>query len=189
MITNRLVTLVRNFVYGDVEKYGTPSKFQVDFTNEKGQWLARKLGADKEIVLLGTLLMDCKLGQAYKEGKLKDHIEMSKQKAEEILSVDNQIAEKEKENILNCIMQHHGASKFYSLESEICCNADCYKFTSVKGVVGSMKNLRDIPLDDLIKLFLDKADEKWNALSLNACKKELEPQYRAIKNFLKGYIE
>jgi len=39
-------------------------------------------------------------------------------------------------------------------------------------------------LDGLIKLYLKKADEKWNVLSLEICKKELEPQYKTIKDFL-----
>jgi len=187
MITNTLIKSIRDFVNGDVEKYGAPSKFQVEFVNDKGQWLANKLRADKNIVLLGTLLMDCKLGQAYKEGRLKDHIEMSRQKAEEILSGDDKITDEEKENILNCIKQHHGADKFYSLESEICCNADCYKFASIKGAVGSIKNHRDMPLNDMVKLFMDKAEEKWKALSLDICKNELKPQYKAIKEFFGNY--
>lgn len=189
MITNKLIDSVQTFAFQEIEKYSTPSKFQVDFTNEKGQRLAEKLNADKNVVLLGTLLMDCKLGQAYKEGRLKDHVEMSYQKAQEILDGDKDITQKEKDNVLNCIHQHHGAEKFFSIESEICCNADCYKFASVKGVVGSIKNMRDMPLDDLVKLFLDKADEKWNALSLDVCKKELKLQYQAIKGFLSNYSD
>lgn len=187
MITNKLIDLVKEFVYKEIETYGAPSKFQVDFTNEKGQLLSEKLNADKNLVLLGTLLMDCKLGQAYKEGRLQDHIEMSKQKADEILSSDKDVTKDEKLNILNCISQHHGSDKFSSLESEICCNADCYKFASIKGVIGGIKNLRDMPLDDLVKLFINKADEKWNALSLEICKNELKSEYESIRSFLTNY--
>lgn len=187
MIKNKLIDSVKEFAYKEIETYGAPSKFQVDFTNEKGQLLSEKLNANKNIVLLGTLLMDCKLGRAYKEGRLQDHIEMSKQKADEILSSDKDITNEEKLNILNFISQHHGSDKFNSLESEICCNADCYKFASIKGVIGGIKNLRDMPLDDLVKLFINKADEKWNALSLEICKSELKTEYEAIKNFLMNY--
>lgn len=187
MITQKLITSIKEFVYSDVEKYNVPSKFQVDFATEKGQWLAEKLSANKDIILLGTLLMDCKLGQAYKEGRIKDHIEMSKQKADELLSADNEITDKEKEIILACVRQHHGADKFLSPEAEICCNADCYRFASVKGVLGGIKASRDMPLDDIVKLYLEKADEKWSALSLDLCKKELEPEYQAIKTLLSNY--
>lgn len=187
MITKKLINSVKEFVYKEIETYGAPSKFQVDFTNEKGQLLSEKLNADKNIVLLGSLLMDCKLGQAYKEGRLQDHIEMSKQKADEILSSDKDVTNDEKLNILNCISQHHGLDKFSSLEAEICCNADCYKFASIKGVIGGIKHLRDMPLDDIVKLFSDKANEKWNALSLDISKKELKVEYESIKSFLKNY--
>lgn len=64
MITNKLIKKVEDFVYGDVEKYEAPTKFLVDYGVEVGQKLAESLKADKEIVLLGTLLMDCKFGQA-----------------------------------------------------------------------------------------------------------------------------
>ena len=44
-----------------------------------------------------------------------------------------------------------------------------------------------MPIKDLVTLLLNKADEKWNVLSLPICKKELEPQYKAIKEFLNKY--
>jgi len=187
MITSKLINSVTKSVYEEIEKYGAPAKCLVEFINEKGQWLAGKLGADKNIVLLGTLLMDCKLGQAYKEGRLKDHIEMSCQKAKDLLSGDEKITTNEKENILNCIQQHHGVRKFYSLEAEICCNTDCYRFISVNGFIGSIKDIGEIPLDELVKIFAGKAEEKWQALSLDICKKDLKPQCQAIKNLLSNY--
>lgn len=189
MITKKLIKTINDFAYSEVQKYGVPSKFQVDFTNEKGQWLAEELKANRDVVLLGTLLMDSMLGKADKDNKRQEHIEMSYQKAKEILNKDKDITNDEKENVLNCVKQHHGTKDFFSLESEICCNADSYKFASVKGVVGSIKNMRAILLDDMVKLFNDKADEKWNALSLDICKKDLEVQYKTIKAFLNGYSQ
>jgi len=54
-------------------------------------------------------------------------------------------------------------------------------------VIAGIRYTRDMPLDDLVNLFLKKADEKWNALSLDICKKELEPQYKLIKDLLTAY--
>ena len=45
-----------------------------ELANEQGQTLAEKLHADKNIVLLGTLLMDLKLKQASEEGRLGEHV-------------------------------------------------------------------------------------------------------------------
>ncbi len=44
-----------------------------------------------------------------------------------------------------------------------------------------------MPIKDLVALLLGKADEKWNELSLDICKKELEPQNKVIKEFLEKY--
>ncbi len=189
MITDSLIRKVEDFVYAEVAKYDVPAREQINFSKEKGQWLAEKLKANRKIVLLGTLLMDCMLGRAYKRGKLKDHIEMSAGRAEELILNDRDLTKEECKNIIRCIEQHHGAGEFYSLEAEICCNADCYRFSSVEGIIIAIKYTRDISLSDLVALSLNKADEKWNALSLTICKEELEPQYKAIKEFLKSYKE
>jgi len=187
MITKQLIRKVEDFVYAEVDKYKAPSRFHIDLANEKGQWLAKKLNANRDVVYLGTLLMDCMLGKAYSHGKLPEHVRMSVKKVEELLSQDEKITEEEKENILHCVKGHHGVKKFFSLESEIVCNSDCYRFSSVKGVLGGMSNMRDMNLDEMIKLYSKKADEKWNALSLDICKKELKPQYKAIKEMLTRY--
>jgi len=184
MITKEIINKVKEFAYLQTEEYSTPPIFQIDFGNEKAQELAEIFSANKGIVLIGTSLMDCMLGFALRQGKIEEHIKMSEEKAREFLSKFSEIEESERENILHCIREHHGVDKFYSIESEICCNADCYKFSSVKGVIGGMIYSREMSLEDKVKLFLKKADEKWNTLSLDICKKELEPEYKAIKTFL-----
>ncbi len=62
-----------------------------------------------------------------------------------------------------------------------------YIYTSVEGVITAIKYTRDMPIKDLVALLLGKADEKWNELSLDICKKELEPQNKVIKEFLEKY--
>lgn len=187
MIPAGLIKAVKEFVYSEAEKYQTPSIFHLELTNEKGQWLADFLQADKDIVLLGTLLMDCKLGKAFKEGRLSEHVEMSEKGAREIFFQFPELDEQVKKKVIYCVRQHHGVDSFYSLEAEICCNADCYKFVSVKGMLGGIRYTREMPFEKLIELFSRKADEKWHALTLDICKKELEPQYRVIKELLFYY--
>lgn len=184
MISKELVERVRSFAYGEEEKYHTPSKFQVDFAYENGQRLAEALHADKDIVAVGMLLMDALLGKAMAEGRAKEHVQMAEEKTKELLAEFSEVSEEEGENILHCVSEHHGVEKFFSLESEICCNADCYKFLSVEGVEGGMKNQREMPKGEMIDLYLAKAEEKRGALSLDVCKEELEPQYAKIKETL-----
>ncbi len=187
MIPKELIEEVEKFSFGESEKYKIPSLFQIKFANEIGQRLAAELKADKNIVLLGTLLMDCMLGSSYVENKTEQHISRAEVKTKEFLDRFPELTKGERSNIIQCVKEHHGSIKFSSLESEICCNADCYKFLSVKGLMGGIQKARDMSLGDLIQLNLKKVEEKWNALSLEICKKELEPQYKAIKSLLERY--
>lgn len=178
------LALARELAYGEVEKTGMPLKLHVDLACETGKRLAKVLGANIDIVEAGTLLMDCMIGQALKEGKLSEHIQMSADKANKLLSQSG-LSEADKENIRHCVLEHHGAKKFYSLESEICCNADCYRFTSVKGFSYAMRYLRDMPFADLITLLENKASEKWGLVSLDMCKKELTDQHSILESLIK----
>ena len=187
IIPKQLIKKAEQLAYSQAKKYQSPTISHIDLSNEKGQKLAKLLKVNKDIVLVGTMLMDCMLGVALKKGKRKDHAKMSEKAAKELLSQLPKLDKSIKENILYCIKQHHGAKKFYSLEAEICCNADCYRFISIKGVIAGIKHGRDMSLREVVDLYLEKADEKWDALSLDICKKELRPQYKIIKKFLKQY--
>lgn len=184
---DKLLQKAKEFALEQSKITGAPSIFNLKLSNEKGQWLAEELGADKTIVLIGTSLMDCQLGLVMKQGKIDKHIEMSAKKTEELLAKFPKINSETKEKIVYCVRQHHGAKKFHSLEAEICCNADCYRFASIKGFVDVLRTFGDISTIELLKLLDSKADEKWQALSLHICKKELEPQYKLIKTFLRTY--
>lgn len=184
---SKVIKIAKEFAYKQSHEYKLPPVFYLELVNDKGQELAEKLHADKETVLLGTLLLDCMLGFTVKEGKIGEHVERSALKVEELLSQFPEIDEKTKENILQCVRQHHGVNEFYSKEAEICCNADCYKFISVAGFIGGIQNNSDMNLQEMIAFYTQKAEEKWNALTLEVCKKELEPQYKAIKTTLLSY--
>src|SRR3989344_4807324 len=82
----------------EIEKYGAPSIWNFRITNRQGQILAEKYKADKNIVLLGTLLIDLKLGQALKENTIKQHIKMSTDTARKFLE-----KKKERESFDNAL--------------------------------------------------------------------------------------
>jgi hypothetical protein len=187
-IPQKVIKQVKDFAYTEAEKYDIPKKFHLDLMVDKALWLTKKFKANRDIVLLGILLMDYQLGLAIKKGRRHDHVEMSAQKAREILEQFAELDDSSKENIMQCIYQHHGAEKFYSLESEICCNANSYNLLTIKGFLEAIySNPLNISLDDNINLLDKIADEKWNALSLDACKQELKPQYKLIKQIIKAY--
>ena len=173
----------RKLAYDEIEKTGMPLKLHVDLSCETAKRLAKELGANIDVIEAGTLLMDCLIGQALKEGRLQDHVQMSLDRANELLE-QFPLSDEDKENIRHCISEHHGVDKFYSLESEICCNADCYRFISIKGFSYAMRYLREMPFKDLIELLSKKVDEKWSALSLDVCKKELVSQHELLESLL-----
>jgi hypothetical protein len=174
----------RKLAYSEIEKTEVPAKAQADFAVETGKSLAKELVANIDIVEAGTLLMDCMLGQAIKENRSNEHVKMSLEKTNELLN-QSSLSEQKKENIRHCVLEHHGVSKFYSPESEIVCNADCFKFVSIKGFCITLRYTRNMSFEDLIKLLIPKVDEKWNAISLDTVKNELEPQHQVILEILK----
>ena len=153
-----------------------------DIANQMGQVLAEKLNADNDLVMLGTLLMDLKLKQAMAENRIQDHTQMSLEAAKEFLEQFD-LDEETVKKILACVTEHHGAEKFTCIESEICANADCYKFLHPKGIliyVGVL-NERLGDLKKAIEGVKAKMDEKYNILSLDICKEELDEYYKAFQ--------
>lgn len=156
------------------------------FASETGQELAEKLNADRDIVMLGTLLMDLKLKQALTENKLSEHVQMSLEASKEFLEQFD-LSEEIKNKIISCIEEHHGAEKFTCIEAEICANADCYKFLHPKGILLYVCILNERYKGDFKKIseqILGKIEEKKQVLSLDICKEELGPYYQEIQKIL-----
>lgn len=87
--------------------------------------------------------------------------------------------ENEKENIIKCVEEHHGVEKFYSIESEVVANADCYKFVSPQGILyySSMLGRRFHDFNKELEQLEFKLNEKHNTISLDLVKYELEEYY------------
>jgi hypothetical protein len=153
--------------------------------NEAGQKLAEKLNADKDIVMLGTLLMDVKLKQAMAEDRIQDHVKMSIETAKKFLSQFD-LDEETVKKIINCVEAHHGDKPYICKEAEICANADCYKFLPVSNWLRYITILskRDKPFEKCLDEAEKKLEEKWKVLSLDICKEELEPHYNLVKQIL-----
>ncbi len=191
MVPEEFLKATETLANSEADARGAPSRFQIALSADVGDRLAKTLAADREVVRAGTLLMDCGLGCAMAEGRQKEHARISAEMAGDLIARFPEISEEAGgRNILACVLEHHGGrARFHSAESEICCNADCCRFLTVGGVMGGMGGLRDMPLSGMAQLFLAKAEEKWAALSIPALKEELEPQYRAVKEFFSQFRE
>lgn len=104
----------------------------------------------------------------------------------ELLKEIDILSDEQKENLIKCVEEHHGVDKFYSIESEIVCNADCYKFIHPKGVFDycSILGRRFNNLSKELEQLEYKMDEKYNAMSLDIVKNELEPYYNSFKKLI-----
>ena len=87
--------------------------------------------------------------------------------------------------IINCVEAHHGTIPFDSIEAEICANADCYRFIHPKGFFLFLTILgKRGSFPDALDMAEKKLDEKYNILSLDFCKNELEEVYRGLKSYI-----
>lgn len=175
----------KKYALDEIEKFGLPNKIHFEISEQKGIALAKALGADQDIVQVGVCLMDLKLGEAVSQNRIADHVQMSVDASREFLNqfdLDDEV----KNTILNCVGAHHKDIPFKSIESEICANADCYRFISPKGFLLFMNILgeRGLSFEESLKRAEEKLEEKWNILSLDICKEELEDDYKTIKNYI-----
>lgn len=183
-----IIERVNKLALEEIKKYGGPSLPHYNLSLSKVDDVVKKVGKDKvdsNIVKLGVMLMDIKLGEAIKKGKASEHIKMSVEYAKQILDCFK-LDGKTKENVLNCIEAHHGTVQFKSIEAEICANLDCYRFIYPQGVFTYIQTVTGWgkSQNEAIDMVLEKMEEKHNVLSLEVCKKELEPLYQKIKKLL-----
>lgn len=180
-IANKAIELARK----EIETYGLPHPVAFDLSLEKGQFLAESLGANSTIVDIGVAMMDFKLGQAFKEKRLAEHVKMSAEAAKAFLKEHN-VPENISRIVINAAEAHHGGIPFVSVESEICANADCYRFIHPKGVFLYLTVLGK-RLDDFNACLLQvesKLDEKMKIVSLPIVRDELMPIYNTLKNYI-----
>lgn len=189
MITQELVEKAKEFAYSEIEKFGLPTRLHFDISLAKGIEISKALNADERLVTIGVCLMDIKLGEAFAQKKLAEHVKMGVEASNTFL-LDFELDEDEKNKIINCIVAHHGTVPFNSLESEIVANADCYRFIHPKGVIHYIGTLtkRNLELEEISKQAEAKLDEKMAILSLEYCKNELASFYHSFKEIFKSSI-
>lgn len=163
----------------EIRKYTPDLEYLYEIALKAGIKLAKEYGADEQIVKIAIAMMDSKLPEASSLGIAKEHIAMSSKATKEMLKDADYLTESEKENIIKCVEEHHGVEKFYSIESEIVANADCYKFVSPKGILyySSMLGRRFHDFNRELDQLEFKLNEKHDTISLDLVKEELNSYY------------
>ena len=177
-----VIKKAEEFALSEIEKYGLPPKFLFLSASEHGLRLAKKLKVDENIVSIGLSLMDIKLGETTKQGKSDQHVKFGAEASRIFLSKYN-LPQEGVNKIINCVKGHHKDVPWICKEAEVAANADCYKFLLLKNWLKFLSSLskREMSFEDALKYAEAKADEKWSILSLDICKKELESDYKLIK--------
>lgn len=186
MTIQDLVIKADKFNRDQMNKYDSEIEGLYNLALEAGIKLARQLNADENIVRIAISMMDSKLPEASFLGTPKQHKLMAVEATKDLLKETDILSDEQKENIIKCVEEHHGVDKFYSIESEIVCNADCYKFIHPKGVFDycSILGRRFHDLKKELEQLEYKMDEKKNAMSLDIVKSELEPYYNSFKELI-----
>jgi len=168
----------------EIMRYNIPTLDNYNDITNVAIELGKSLGANISVIKLGARFLDIKLGEATSEKKTNEHITKALGFAKEFLS-KYPLEEDVKQKIFSCIMEHH-EKKFSCIEAEICANADCYAYLVPKKILRMFYNWRQrgYNFEEIFLLAEEKVDEKWGALTLGVCKKELQYNYDKIKEFL-----
>lgn len=169
-----IVEEARKLAESEINLYGLPTMLHLQLSVDKGREIARHHRANEDLVLIGVYLMDVKLGQAFKENRLVQHIQMGIETAQRFVT-EHDLKGSDAATIMDAVASHHGTPKFVSLESEIVANADCYRFIHPVGVFHYISTLvkRGMDHNAVLAGAEAKLDEKTKILSLEYCKLEL----------------
>ncbi len=172
------------YAVSEIMKYGIPTLDNYNDVVNVAVELGKRLNVNLSAIKLGSRFIDLKLGEATEQKKTNEHVTMALGFAKEFLS-KFPLEEDVKSKIFYCITEHH-EKKFSCIESEIIANADCYKYLVPKKILKMFYvfKQRGYNFEEIFLLAEEKAEEKWNSLTLNICKKELENNYLEIKKFL-----
>jgi hypothetical protein len=184
-----IIEKAKEWAIVEIEKNGHPAQMNFDTANDVGQKLATKLGADKDVVLLGTILMDIKLGEYFNSSNRREHTEKGGE-AVKLFLEDYGLDEEKITKVVNGVRAHHGDEPFKSLEAEIVANTDCYRFLLPQNMLEHISRNRQKgnSFMDVIEFADKKLEEKWNILSIDICKQELKPYYEAFRILFDGII-
>lgn len=174
-----LIIKANQFNRDETEKYNPDIKFLYELSLNAGVKLAKEYGADENVVKIALAMMDSKLPEAAYLGVPKKHIEMAVSATTKVFKDIDGLDDKIKENIIKCIEEHHGVEKYFSIESEVVANADCYKFVHPKGILyySSMLGRRFHDFNKELEQLEFKLNEKHDTISLPLVKNELESYY------------
>ena len=184
-INKKLLEISEELLKKEIEKTDIPPIENHKICLSYGKKLAQIYKVNEDFILACLNFMDVKMGEAFLSNRIKEHVQMSLKAtllALKPLNLDKKLIKK----ISNCILNHHGAKKYPSIEAEICANADCFKFLHPRGFIAFISSLgkREMSFEDLLKYGKQKLEEKIAIISLPEVKQEAKEYYQLLSKLL-----
>ena len=170
----------------EINKYGIPTLEDYNDIITISLALGKKLNADLDVVKLGSRLIHAKIGESIAEKRKAEHTNMSMGFAMEFFK-KYPMNENIKNKVIACIKEHRDKT-FSCIEAEICANANCYRYLLPRKILKMFYTLRNhgYNFEEILFLAEEKAEEKWNFLTLEICRDELKDNYKIIKGFMQS---
>ncbi len=186
-IIERVKSLIQQ--KSDVYQKNDPGKY--DFWNghlkyvyQEATNLAKKYGAELEIVQLGALLHDVALLE--KVGTKADHHENGKILAERILRAYD-YPEDKLQRVLGCVLHHRSSKNAENLEELCVADADILAhFDNIPMLFDVAYNLHGLVGIETVKDFMSRTFEKDFADLSEQTRREFIPRYRTIWEVVLG---
>lgn len=185
---------IRKIVKEKSDKYLEDDPGKYDFWNghlkyvyNEATELAKKYGADLEIVQLGALLHDIALLE--KVGSKADHYTNGKILAEKILR-EYDYPENRMRRVLGCVLHHRSSKNAENLEELCVADADILAhFDNIPMLFDAAYNLHKmVGLENVREFMRESFRKDFDDLS-EKTKAEFEPRYKTIYNVILGKEE
>lgn len=182
---------IRKIVKEKSDKYLENDPGKYDFWNghlkyvyDEATELAKKYGADLEIVQLGALLHDIALLE--KVGSKADHHTNGKILAEKILR-EYDYPEDRMQRVLGCVLHHRSSKNAENLEELCVADADILAhFDNIPMLFDAAYNLHKmVGLENVREFMRESFRKDFDDLS-EKTKAEFEPRYKTIYNVILG---
>jgi len=184
-ITDQIQTLIRQ--KSDAYLANDPGEYDfweghLKYVYREATNLAKKYGADLEIVQLGALLHDIALLE--KVGTKADHHINGEKLAKQILSEYNYPQDKMRQ-VLGCVLHHRSSKNTENLEELCVADADVLAhFDNIPMLFEVAYNVQNIVGLENVRQFIQETFEKdFNDLS-ERTKIDFEPEYKTIRKIV-----
>jgi len=184
-ITDQIKKIVEQEYRRPESKYGyDPFNFHIKEVVKISKKLAKKLGADKEIVELAAWMHD---SGSVVHGRKNHHITSAKLAKEKLQKIG--YPEEKTTQVCESILTHRGSQKLTpkTLEAQILVEADTISaFNDIAGLFQCAYTYEKLSRIEAKKSVLNKLNNKWQQLKFAESKKIVKPKYEAVTLLLKN---